>query len=404
MRLSLNKTLKIWVPIGILVVLIALWGVQSNLGTTTYQQSSDQEQAKSDDKEKIEIVIEPGDTFATIMESADVPYEETEAILVSAKDVYDLTKLHAGKLIHLFFAEEALAAVDYDLNDEMKIVVEKNESGFEAREEPIVYDIKQTTAEATITSSLFANGAEVGLSDTTLLALADIFAWDIDFSTDIREGDSFKIVYEKRFLDGEEAGQGNILAARFENQEVEYQAFYYRDTSGKEGYYTSDGASLSRQFLKSPINFGYVSSGFSYSRVNPVTKQVTPHRAIDYAAPQGVPVIATADGTVTFAGRNGAYGIYVEVAHEGGYVTEYAHLSRIKDGVEKGATITQDDVVGYVGSTGISTGPHLQYALRKDGTPINPLTADLPPGKPLDASEREQFLTSIVEWRQQIRK
>ena len=404
MRLALNKTLKIWVPIGILVALITIWGVQSNLGTTTYQQSSNQEQIKVDDREKIEVVIEPGDTFATIMESADVPYEETEAILVSAKDVYDLTKLQAGKLIHLFFAEEALAAVDYDLNDEMKIVVEKDGSGFEAREEPIIYDIEQATAESTITSSLFADGAEAGLSDTTLLALAEIFAWDIDFSTDIREGDSFKIVYEKRFLGGEEAGQGNILAARFENQGVEYQAFFYRDANGKEGYYTPDGASLSRQFLKSPINFGYVSSGFSYSRVNPVTKQVTPHRAIDYAAPQGVPVIATADGTVAFAGRNGAYGIYVEVAHEGGYVTEYAHLSRIKDGVEKGATITQGDVVGYVGSTGISTGPHLQYALHRDGTPINPLTADLPPGKPLDASERERFLASIVELRQQVRK
>ena len=117
-----------------------------------------------------------------------------------------------------------------------------------------------------------------------------------------------------------------------------------------------------------------------------------------------MPVIATADGTVAFAGRNGAYGIYVEVVHEGGYVTEYAHLSRIKDGVEKGATITQGDVVGYVGSTGISTGPHLQYALRRDGTPINPLTADLPPGKPLDASERERFLASIAEWQQQVRK
>ena len=193
-QLLVIKKSKVLVVFGVVILTITFWGGQSMLGTTAYQQSSNQEQIKSDDREKIEIVIEPGDTFATIMESADVPYEETEAILVSAKDVYDLTKLHAGKLIHLFFAEEALAAVDYDLNDEMKIVVEKNESGFEAREEPIVYDIKQTTAEATITSSLFANGAEVGLSDTTLLALADIFAWDIDFSTDIREGDSFKIV------------------------------------------------------------------------------------------------------------------------------------------------------------------------------------------------------------------
>tara|TARA_B100000508_G_scaffold60333_1_gene47033 strand:+ start:86331 stop:87545 length:1215 start_codon:yes stop_codon:yes gene_type:complete len=353
--------------------------------------------------EKIEIVIKPGDTFATIMESAGVSYDETEAMLASAKDVYDLTKLHSGKFLHLFLVEEAFAAVDYDLNDEMKIVIEKYEDSFEAREEPIVYDTYQTSAEAVITSSLFVDGAEAGLSDVTLLALADIFAWDIDFLTDIRKGDSFNIVYKKRFLDGEEAGPGNILAARFDNQGVTHAAFYYKDAFGEEGYYDLQGKSLSRQFLKSPLDYSYISSGFSYKRVNPVTKQLTPHRAIDYAADTGTPVIATADGKVTAAGSKGGLGITVEIRH-GSYLTQYAHLSRIAKGVENGADVAQGDVIGYVGSTGISTGPHLQYAMFEDDTPINPFVVELPSGEPLEASDMEQFLSQISKLRKKIGK
>jgi len=398
----LSKKKMLLVGLGMISVLTLFVGGQSMLGTMQYSQQESSVTEQSTTLDQKEVILKSGDTFATVMEAQGVTYEDIEGILAASKEVYDLTKIRAGKIIHLFFAEEALAAVDYDLNDEMKIVVEKKEDSFEAREEPIVYDVTEAVAEGVITSSLFVDGGEAGLSDVTMLELADIFGWDIDFSTDIRENDSFKLVYEKRFLNGEEATPGKILAARFVNQGDIYEAYYYQSPDGKEAYYNARGESLARQFLKSPINFGYVSSGFSYSRVNPVTKQVTPHRAIDYAAPEGTPTIATADGTVVFAGRNGAYGIYVEVKHEGGYVTEYAHLSRIADGVKNGSTVTQGDVVGYVGSTGISTGPHLQYALRQDGTPINPLTADLPPGKPLAETEQNNFADTIQGLRQQI--
>lgn len=400
MRLFLKK--KGLGILGIVVLAILFVGGQSMFGTTQYNQQESLNTTRLPDAlNQKEIVIEPGDTFATVMESQGVPYEDTEGILVASKDIYDLTKIQVGKIIHLFFAEEALAAVDYDLNDEMKVVVEKKEVGFEAREEPIVYDITQVVAQGTITSSLFADGAEAGLSDVTMLELADIFGWDIDFSTDIRKNDSFKLVYEKRFLNGEEASPGKILAARFENQGEAYEAYYYQSTDGKEGYYNTRGESLARQFLKSPINFGYVSSGFSYSRVNPVTKQVTPHRAIDYAAPQGTPVVAIADGEVTLAGSKGGLGITIEVEH-GQYKSQYAHLSKIKSDVKRGATVYQGDVIGYVGSTGISTGPHLQYAFFKDGAPINPLTAELPLGEPLGGSEQDRFVDATRELRQQI--
>ena len=294
MGIFLNKKMSLGI-LGVIAVFALFIGGQSILGTTEYSQKESSSADLSGALDQKEIVLAPGDTFATVMESQGVPYEDTEGILTASKGVYDFTRIRAGKIIHLFFAEEAFAAVDYDLNDETKIVVEKNETGFEAREEPIVYDVTQVVAQGTINSSLFADGAKAGLSDVTMLELAYIFGWDIDFSTDIRENDSFKLIYEKRFLDGEEASPGKILAARFENQSEAYEAYYYQSTDGKEGYYNTRGESLARQFLKSPINFGYVSSGFSYSRVNPVTKQVTPHRAIDYAAPQGTPVVAIAD-------------------------------------------------------------------------------------------------------------
>lgn len=389
--------------LGLIAIFALLVSAQSISGTTEYSQRESPSAGLSDVFDQKEIVLAPGDTFATVMESQGVPYEDTEKILNVSRDVYDLAKIQAGKIIHLFFAEEALAAIDYDLNDDMKVVVEKNEVGFEAREEPIVYDVTQVVAQRTITSSLFADGAKAGLSDVTMLELADIFGWDIDFSTDIRENDSFKLVYEKRFLNGEEASPGKILAARFENQGEAYEAYYYQSTDGKEGYYNTRGESLARQFLKSPINFGYVSSGFSYSRVNPVTRQVTPHRAIDYAAPQGTPVVAIADGEVTLAGSKGGLGITIEVEH-GQYKSQYAHLSKIKSDVKRGAPVYQGDVIGYVGSTGISTGPHLQYAFFKDGTPINPLTAELPLGESLEEAEQSRFVDATQELRQQINK
>jgi len=340
-----------------------------------------------------EIEIQPGDTFSTIMEEFDVPSSEQSSILVAVQDVYDFTKLQAGKLMHVVFAQDALASIDYDLSDDKKIVVENVNGDFVAKEESVEYDITETVRSATIESSLFVDGADVGLSDKTLVELAELFQWDIDFTTDIQVGDSFTVLYEERQTkDGEEANAGKILAAQFTNQGETYDAYYFKTTEEVSGYYSGEGESVERQFLSSAISVGYISSGFSYSRVNPVTKQVTPHRAIDYAAPHGTPVVATADGEVSVAGSKGGLGITVEIEH-GQYLSQYAHLSKIATGIKRGDTVSQGDIIGYVGSTGISTGPHLQYAFFKDGAPINPLTADLPTGETLSKEYEEAFKT-----------
>lgn len=349
-----------------------------------------------------EIEIQPGDTFSTIMEEVAVTAEDQSSILAAVQDVYDFTKLQAGKLMHVVIAQDALAAVDYDLNADKKIVIENVDGEFVAKEEAIEYSVIEVVRSATIESSLFYDGASAGLSDKTLVELAEIFQWDIDFATDIQVGDSFSVVYEDRqTADGQPVSPGKILAAQFTNQGETYEAYYYETEEGVSGYYSANGESVQRQFLSSAISVGYISSGFSYSRENPVTRQVTPHRALDYAAPQGTPIVATADGTVVTAGNKGGLGITVEIEH-GQYKSQYAHMANIATGVKPGVIVSQGDVIGYVGSTGISTGPHLQYAFFKDGTPINPLTADLPLGESLSGAELEQFQTVVEQYADQL--
>lgn len=338
-----------------------------------------------------EIEIQPGDTFSTIMEEVAVTAEDQSSILAAVQDVYDFTKLQAGKLIHVVFAQDALASVDYDLNDDKKIVIENVGGEFVAKEEAIEYDVTEVVRSATIESSLFYDGASAGLSDKTLVELAEIFQWNIDFSTDIQVNDSFVVLYEERKTkDGEEASAGKILAAQFTNQGETYEAYYFETSSSTGGYYAANGESVERQFLSSPIGVGYVSSGFSYSRLNPITKRVTPHRAIDYAAPHGTPIVAIADGEVTLSGNRGPLGIAIDIEH-GKYMSQYAHMSSIDSAVKKNPEVKQGQVIGYVGSTGQSTGPHLHYTLFKDGNPINPADVDMPVGELLTETELDDF-------------
>lgn len=335
--------------------------------------------------EVLEYQVQKGDTFAAVLTEQGVPYSETLSILDAAKDVFDFTTVGAGKILKFVFVNEALAAVEYPLDSYTVVHVKKQSDGFSASKEDIPYELVETSAKGVITDSLFMAAKNAGVEDKVILEVADAFSSDIDFATDIREGDSFSVVYEKRTLGGNEAGAGKMLAARFTNDGKTYTAFRYGDK-----FYDENGDSLARQFLKSPLSYARISSGFSYQRTNPVTKQVTPHRAIDYAADSGTPVIATADGKVITAGSKGGLGITVELKH-GGYMTQYAHLSKIATDVETGATVTQGDVIGYVGSTGISTGPHLQYAMFDEGNPINPLTAEFPRSESLADSERASF-------------
>lgn len=366
-------------------ILIATVPFVSGKILTNESKQEAQQSVGAEKKEVAEYEIKPGDTFADILESFKVPYDQAIAIMNSSKKVFDFTKIQAGRVIKLVFINKAFASVEYPLTSETVIIVVKDQDTFKATTQPIPYQLQNVTANGTITDSLFVAAQNAGIEDKVTMEIAGIFSSDIDFATDIRNGDSFSVVYEKRSLGGKDAGAGKVMAARFTNNGTTYTAFRYNDK-----FYDAEGKSLARQFLKSPLNYARISSGYSYQRTNPVTKRVTPHRAIDYAADAGTPVIATADGKVTTAGSKGGLGITVELKH-GGYMTQYAHLSKIAKDVKTGVTVTQGDVIGYVGSTGISTGPHLQYAMFEDGNPINPLTTDFSRGDSITQSEKESF-------------
>ncbi len=373
---------------GILIATVPFIG--SKISTDqSKEEVSAQQTTKADQKKVSEYKIQSGDTFTSILGSFQIPYDQALAILNSSKEAFDFTKIQAGRVIKLVFINEAFASVEYPLTSETVVIVVKEKDTFKASTKPIQYQIQNVTADGTITDSLFLAAQNAGIEDKVTMEIADIFSSDIDFATDIRNGDSFSIVYEKRSLDGKDAGAGKVLAAKFTNSGTTHTAFRYNDK-----FYDGDGKSITRQFLKSPLNYARISSGYSYKRTNPVTKQVTPHRAIDYAADAGTPVIATAGGKVVTAGLKGGLGITVEMKH-GNYMTQYAHLSGIAKGVKKGLDVVQGDVIGYVGSTGISTGPHLQYAIFEDGNAINPLTIDFPRGETINDSDMTAF--SIVK-------
>lgn len=338
-----------------------------------------------------EYRVESGDTFGTILGSFGVTGTDVDSILAASQEVYDFTKIKTGQLLKVIFVQNAFAAMEYVITDHQVVTVEKSGEDFAVETSDVKYDITPATAEATITSSLFLDASSAGLEDKTIMELAEIFGWDIDFATDIREGDSFKALYEKRSIEGKPAKSGKILAARFENQGKTYWAVAYEDASGNVKYYDRDGNSLAKQFLKSPLTYKYISTQYTNSRINPVTKTVDTHKAIDYAAPAGTPIVASADGVVAYADWKGGYGIDVEINHEGSYRTLYAHLSRIAKGIKNGVEVKQGQVIGYVGSTGISTGPHLHFAMYRNGSPLNPLTTDLPPGEAIGGESKDNF-------------
>ena len=343
-----------------------------------------------------------GSTFSVIAAQAGVASDTANNIFQSAKDIYDLSTIKAGKEIDFIFNNDtgAMKELDYDIDTEHKLVVTNNssESGdsWEATSSPIVYQVRTATAEGTINSSLYETMISQDLDQRLIVALADMFAWQIDFAGEVQKGDSFKVVYEKRSLDGNYVMPGKILAAKFTNNGNDYIGYYFKDSDGKEGYYDENGNSLQKVFLKSPIQYKYISSGFSYSRLDPVTETYYhSHRALDLVADYGTPAVAIGDGTVTQAGWNGPYGISVTIRYNEEYTSVYGHFEALAKGIKKGASVKQGQVVGYVGSTGESTGPHLHYEIHKFGAYVNPFKIEVPDGKPVKDSDKIQFQNDI---------
>ncbi len=360
------------------------------------------EEKKQFDEE--EYTVKSGDTLDTILQQFNVSPAERLKVFDAAKDVYDLANLRTGQVLRIISTatSDDMVRLEYEYDGESILIVERDGQDFVARQEAIEYDIEIARADGEITSSLFASASEAGVEDGVIMEITDILAWEVDFVSDIRVGDSFKIVYEKRFRDGEYADYGRILGVMFTNQGNDYWAIYYEDPNGNKGYYDREGNSTKKAFLKSPLQYKYISSGYTNSRLHPVLKKYLPHRAIDYAAKSGTPVAAVGSGRVTYAGRKGGDGIFVEIKHNNSYITRYSHLRGIAKGIKVGSRVEQNDIIGYVGSTGFSTGPHLQYAMLKNNTPVNPLTIDLPSGDPVPDEFMNDFMAVVREVESQM--
>ena len=264
----------------------------------------------------------------------------------------------------------------------------RNEGGFVAEKVAIEYEKRTNHLAGTIKDNLISSIGQEQLP--VALNLSDIFAWDIDFTTDMRNGDTFKIIVEELYHENEFKRYGEIIAAEFVNNGKSYRAYRF-EHNGKAGYYDDEGNTLKRAFLKAPLNFRRISSGFSTGRFHPVLKRYRPHHGIDYAAPAGTPVSAVGDGTVTFSGYKGDYGKLVIIRHPNGYKTYYGHLSRVGKGIAPGVKVGQSEIIGYVGSTGLSTGPHLHYEMRVNGAPFNPLRLKVPNGAPIPKGLMAEF-------------
>ena len=252
-------------------------------------------------------------------------------------------------------------------------------------------EVAVATATGVIDSSLFEAGQLAGLSDSLIMQMAEIFGWDVDFALDIRAGDRFALVFEERFKDGEKIGEGPIVAAEFTNRGRQILAVRYVDPTGRAAYFSPDGRSMRKAFLRTPVNFTRISSRFSFSRRHPILHKMRAHRGVDYVAPTGTAVRASGDGRVVFAGRNGGYGRTVILRHGSVYTTLYAHLSRFSKGIRPGKRVEQGQTIGYVGSTGLATGPHLHYEFRVRGAHRDPLRVKLPQAAPLAEEYMDDF-------------
>ncbi len=259
-------------------------------------------------------------------------------------------------------------------------------------------EVAIVTAAGVIHTSLFEAGQRAGLSDALIMQMAEIFAWDVDFVLDIRAGDRFALVFEEQFKDGEKIGEGPVIAAEFTNRDRRIRAVRYDDPTGRVAYFSPDGRSMRKAFLRTPVNFTRISSRFSSSRKHPILQKVRAHRGVDYAAPSGTAVKASGDGRVVFAGRKGGYGRTIVLRHGPIYTTLYAHLSRFSKGIRPGKRVEQGQTIGYVGSTGLSTGPHLHYEFRVQGVHRDPLRVKLPQAAPLPEEYLDDFLSKAKPW------
>jgi len=339
--------------------------------------------------------VQRGDTVGEILRRVNVQDPVADEFLRNSAEALSFRQLRVGKGLQAETDEARnLLALRYTDNEGNQVQMLKEASGFKVTTQAAETERRVFVQTGEIASSLYAATDEAGLPDMIANQMVDIFSGDIDFHRDLRKHDKFSVVYEADYVNGEATHQGRILAAEFVNHGHTFRAYYFQNSSHGGDYFSPEGKSMHKAFLRSPIEFSRVSSGFSQSRFHPVLNKWRAHKGVDYAAPIGTKVRTTAEGVVSFVGQQGGYGNVVMVNHQGRYQTVYGHLSRFASSLRPGQRVEQGQIIGYVGKTGLASGPHLHYEFKVSGIQRDPLKIALPEGKPISEAQRTAFTES----------
>jgi hypothetical protein len=336
--------------------------------------------------------VPKGSTLAEALAHEGVEPGEANAFLARLGSLFDLRRVGSDDEYRLLWDKGGdVTRIEFQPDDSGYFVVEKDSAGLSAwREEPPVDRVVRKMA-GTVRGSLYASMMKQGLDPGLVATFCDVFSYDVDFATETNDGDAFECLVEERLRDGRRVGGVRLLSGSYRNGADVHEACWYEPAGAKGGYYRPSGEALKRAFLRSPLNYTRISSGYTHKRRHPIFKTVRPHLGVDYAAPTGTPVVSVADGVVQSAGWVNGYGKLVRVKHSGGIVTYYAHLSRFAAGIRAGARVDQNQVIGHVGQTGHATGPHLDFRVEVGGQFVNPLTFKSTGGDPLPATELASF-------------
>ncbi len=336
--------------------------------------------------------VKAGDTLSEIIEHHGLSHELRYLLALDKQNLKKISALRAGKPITFSVNNDALEKLIYQPSPTERIVISRlDDKTLDFQEHTLAAEKSLAYASGTIKNSLYLAAESANIPDKIIVEMAAILGWDIDFARDIRLNDYFVLLYEEEYIEGKKIRDGDIVALHFRNGKKDYRIARYADSKGKEGYYFADGKNVRKAFLRSPLNFAYISSHFNPRRRHPILHTVRAHKGVDYAAKRGTPVHTTGDGKIIFRGRSGGYGNTVIVRHGGNYKTLYAHLSKFAKKQRVGSFVKQGQVIGYVGSTGLSTGPHLHYELQVNGTHKDPVKVKLPNAKPLPKAELKRF-------------
>jgi murein DD-endopeptidase MepM/ murein hydrolase activator NlpD len=351
--------------------------------------------------ECIEGKIKNGQFFSTLLMNLGLDAQQAYDLTMASSSVFDVKGLRVGNSYRAYYdAEKRLKHLVYDRSRTTSVIFDcQTPYGARLYEKPVVSE--QKYADVTINSSLWVDMREAGVSPLLIVSLSDIYAWTVDFFG-LQKGDRFRVLYDEKSCDGEVVAVDTVRYAIFSHNGKDLPALMYNQKDGGNIYWNEKGESMRKAFLKAPLKFSRISSGFSYSRKHPVTRKVQPHTGIDYAAPKGTPVMSIGDGVVTSKKYEGAGGNTVRIRHNSVYSTAYLHLSGYAKGLKVGQRVRQGEVIGYVGSTGRSTGPHLDFRVWKNGSPINPLKMESPPTDPLKKEHMEQFGQVYENYKAQI--